>query len=354
MDFSQLYQQYGGLREPGFTLAVDGAELSTGRDTRLLSLTCELTCTLPAGFLRLEAALDPNGERGEAWLDAFQLGAVCALSLGYGAQRTQVFRGFVYDVGRSDPLRGGDVELEAVCLDARGALMLSSRADAGAGRSLSQLVDGILDQSCCTRLATNRTVESPPEDWNLPARRLGESDYEVMCAAARLLCYEFYAFADKLYFGPPRPDSSPCVSFDGPNGLVELRRHRTLAGQCAAVAVSGADSQGRRVYARHARAADSGFGAGQMSQVLSLDLHQPMGTVRTMAQAQYLSQARMAERQRRAGGVSGRCAGLPQLRPGRFLELSGLDEETNGSYYVRTVRHNLDERGVETCVEAED
>lgn len=354
MDFSQLYQQYGGLREPGYTLTVDGAELTPGRDARLLGLACELTCSLRAGFLWLEAALDPDGEQGGAWLDAFQLGAVCALSLGYGAARTEVFRGFVYDVSRSDPLRGGDVGLEAVCLDARGALMLSSRADAGAGRTLSQLVGGILEQSCCTRLAGTRTVADPPEGWDLPARRLGESDYEVVCAAARLLCYEFYAFADGLYFGPPRPDSSPCLSFDGPNGLIELRRRRTLAGQCAAVAVSGADGRGQRVYARHSRARDSGFGAGQMAQALSLDLHQPVDAVRTMAQAQYLAQARMEERQRRTGGVSGRCAGLPELRPGRFVALSGLDRETNGPYYVRTVRHTLDEQGFETFFEAEE
>lgn len=354
MDFSRLYQQYGGLREPGYTLAVDGAELAPGRDARLLGLTCELTCALPAGSLWLEAALDPGGERGAAWLDAFQLGAVCALSLGYGSARTQVFRGLVYEVGRSGPLRGGDVGLEVLCLDARGALMLSSRADAGAGRTLSQLVGGILEQSCCTRLAGTRTVEGPPEDWDLPARRLGESDYEVVCAAARLLCYEFYAFADGLYFGPPRPDSSPCVTFDGPNGLIELRRRRTLAGQCAAVAVSGADDRGQRVYARHPRARDSGFGAGQMAQALSLDLHRPVEAVLTMAQAQYLAQARMEERQRRAGGVSGRCAGLPELRPGRFVALSGLDGAADGSYYLRTVRHTLDERGFETAFEGED
>lgn len=353
MEFSKLYQKYDGLREPCYILAADGMELKTGRDARLLGLGCELTCGQQAGALWLEAAVDPDRELGGAWLDALQPGAVCTLSLGYGAQGIEVFRGVVYEAVWSDPLKGGEMGVEAVCLDARGALMLSSRADAGVGRTLSQLVGDILEQPCCTRLAGTRRVKSPPADWDLPTWRLGESDYQVVCAAAELLCYEFYAFADELYFGPPRPDSTVAVTFDGPNGLMELRRRRTLAGQCAAVAVSGVDDQGERVYARQVRAADSGFGTARMGQVLSLDLHQPETAVRTMAQAQYLSGVRMEGRQRRTGGLSGRCVGLPELRPGRFVELSGLSGQANGAYYVHTVRHILNEQGFATWFEAE-
>ena len=91
-----------------------------------------------------------------------------------------------------------------------------------------------------------------------------------------------------------------------------------------------------------------------MGGVLSGDIHQPEPFARTMAQAQYLSQARMARRQHRAGGLSGHCVGLPELRPGRFLAVSNLSRPLNGTYYVHTVRHVLDETGFETWFEAED
>lgn len=354
MVFSALYQTYHAMREPGYKLKVGGRTLETDDNARLLRVECELTCARQAGVLSLKAALDPKQKHGAAWLDALQPGAACSFSVGYGNSLTDVFRGFLYDVRWGDPLDGTILLLEAVCLDVRGRLMLTAHADAGAQRASSQMIQDILGQGCCTQLASKRTVEAPPGDWDLPALRPGPSDYSVLCAAADFLCYEFYAFADELYFGKPRPKSGAVLTFDGPNGLMRLERRRTLAGQCAAIAVSGSDDKGERIYSRQARKKDSGFGTDQMGGVLSGDVCQPEAFVRTMAQAQYLSKARMEQRQRRSGGLSGRSVGLPELRPGRFIEVTDLSKPVNGTYYVHTVRHVLDETGFESWFEAED
>lgn len=106
MNFSSLYDTYGAMREPGCCLKVDETELETGEDACLLRVECELTSTLQAGMLRLEAALNPDGEHGAAWLDAVQPGALCSLSLGYGGSLTGVFCGFFYDVLWNDPFSG--------------------------------------------------------------------------------------------------------------------------------------------------------------------------------------------------------------------------------------------------------
>ena len=129
---------------------------------------------------------------------------------------------------------------------------------------------------------------------------------------------------------------------------------RTLAGQCAAVAVGGTDDSGERLYSRQARKKDSGFGTGKMSSALSGDFYQPEPFVRTMAQAQYLSKARMEWRQRQSGGLIGQSVGLPELRPGRFVKVTDLTKPLNGTCYVHTVRHVLDETGYKTWFEAEE
>lgn len=354
MDFSALYTQYGGMTAPACTLEVAGRVLPAGADARLLRTVCELTCRSSAGYLQIQAELDPDGENGSVWLSSLQVGAPCAFSLGYGTARTQVFCGFLYDVTWDDPLTQGAMVLEAVFLDVRGRLMAASRADAGRARTLSQLLQTILGQSCCTQLARSRTIGTIPADWDLPVQRTGASDYDVLAQAAAWLCYEFYAWGSELYFGPPRPNATPTVTFSGTAGLMKLQRRRTLAHQCAAVSVSGADDKGQRIFVRQARRPDSGFGTGSMAAALSCDLHQPEPSVRTMAQAKYLAAARMEERQRRAGGVTGLCLGIPELRPGRFIEVSGLSTAANGTFYVHTVRHTLDARGFATHFETEE
>lgn len=354
MKFSALYQTYGAMREPNYTLKIGGKTLDIGDDAHLTRVECELTSTRQANVLALEAVLNPKQEHGAAWLDALQPGAACSFSVGYGTNLTEVFCGFLYDALWSDPLGGTVMLLEAVCLDVRGRLMLTSCADAGAQRAASQMISDILGQSCCKELAKKQTIDPPPKDWDLPALRPGPSDYSILCAAADFLCYEFYAFADELYFGKPRPKSNAVLTFDGPNGLMDLKRRRTLAGQCAAIAVSGTDDKGERLYSRQARKKDSGFGTDKMSGILSGEFHQPEPFVRTMAQAQYLSKARMERRQQQSGGLTGHSVGLPDLRPGRFAEVTGLSKPLNGTYYVYTVRHILDETGFETWFEAED
>lgn len=354
MKFSQLYDQYGAMLHPTYCLKVDNAKLELGEDICLRTIECELTSRRRAGVLRIEAVLTVGGAQSGAWLDAFQLGAVCSLALGYDGENKDVFVGRVYELDWEDPLDGVRYELQAVCLDVRGQLMLSSCADAGGVRTVSQMVNAILGQKSCKQLAKNQTVKSVPEDWDCPGQRMGETDYDVLCRTADFLGFELSVFADSLYFGPPKPESTPTVEFDSPNGLMQLRRRRTLAGQCAAVAVSGADDKGERLYARQARKTDSGFGVGKMAQTLDRDLNQPVPSMRTMAQAQYLAQARMEERERGSGALLGQGTGLPELRPGRFVKVSGLSKPLNGSYYVRTVRHTLDETGFETNFEAED
>lgn len=352
MKFSELYETYGAFRTPTFTLKVGGTRLNVGEGARLRSMECRLTTLREAGSISLHAELEPDTELGGSWLTAIQLGAVCTLSLGYLGRERPVFSGFVYEAAWSAPLNGTVCEVDMTCLDVRGQLMLSSCTDAGAARTLSQLISSLLRQSCCARMSSV-TIDAVPQDWDLPFQRTGATDFEILCTAADFLCYEFYAFADDAYFGPARPSSETAVSFHGTNGLIRLQRRRSLAGQCAAVAVSGSDDKGERLYARQARRADSGFGVAQIKSALALDLHQAEPAVRTMAQAAYLAKARMEDRQRRSGLLLGQCTGLPDLRPGRFVEVAEVSRQVNGTYYLQTVTHIINETGFETEFEAE-
>ncbi len=349
MKFSQLSQTYDSMREPSFSLSVGGDELKSGPGARLTRAECFLTSRMEAGSLTLEIRLDPEGDAGGRWLTALQPGAEGTFSLGWAGNNTKVFSGLLFETAWDDPLCGGAMTVEAVFLDAKGKLGLSSLADAGAERKLSQLARDLLDASGCSY-----TLGTFPEDWDLSVRRRGISDYDVLREAAELLCWEFYDFAGELYFGPPRPESGAVLEYDGPDGLTALRRRRSLAGQCGATAVSGAEVTGERVWSKTDRTADSGFGTDSMSSVLTGLRHTPEAAVRTMAQAQYLSQARMKAAQRRSGALFGQGVGVPELRPGRSITVSGMSDAVNGDHYVHTVRHVLDAGGFETSFEAED
>ena len=354
MKFSALYDGYHAMKSPAYCLKVGGTEIHSGEKVLLTRLECELTCRMEAGYLSVEGSLDPEDPEGKKWLDAFEVGCECELSMGYEKKLRKLFQGFLYEVSWSDPLEEGAMELRALFLDARGRLMTSACADAGAARTMSQMVQTILQQSCCKQLAPKQKICPVAKDWDLPAQRQSSSDYDAVCQSAEFLCYEFYVCGEELYFGEPRPEKSPVVIFDTAVGMLSLRHIRTLARQCAAVAVSGTDDQGERILARQQRERDSGFGCGKMASVLSNDIHLPEQTVRTMAQAKYLAKARMQQRQNQAGGLAGSCLGTPELRPGRFVRVEQRSKPLCGTYYLHTVRHILEANGYRTEFEAEE
>lgn len=353
MKFSQLLKPCKDLAVPKWSLTVGGKRLQEGDESQLLQAECLLTCQRQAGSLTLRAQVDPDGSQGKTWMDALQPGAVCSFSLGYDDPLTQVFSGYLYDMTWDVPLGRGGMDLEAVFLDVRGQLMSTSHVDAGPARTLSQMVKSVLTSSTYKQLAPKATVKDVPKDWDLASLRRGESDYDTVCAAADLLSYEFYAWADELYFGPARPESSPVLEYDGPDGLRRLRRRRTLAGQWAALEVCGADDKGERLSYRQARSKDSGFGSQKISGALTGEHRVPVSAARTMAQVRYLAQAHMRERERQSEGVWGWSVGLPQIRPGRFLKMEHVHNAVDGTWYVHTVRHVLDEIGFETYFDTE-
>lgn len=347
MKFSELCGTYGGMRTPSFSLTVAGNVLPTGPGARLLRAESVTTSRMEAGMLAVHARIDPEGEEGGSWLTALQVGAAGSLSLGWDGTNQEVFSGLLYEVTWSDPLEGGGMEVEAVFLDAKGKLALTSLPHMG-GKTLAQLVQAALDTS-----GAETSVETIPEDWDLPVQMWGKNCRTILQNAAEFLAWEFYDWCGTVYFGPPRPESKVILEYDGPKGLTELRRWRTLAGQWSGVAVAGADDGGERLGSQTDRASDSGFGTDKIAGVLGV-LHWPEPAVRTMAQAQALSQARMEAVKRSGGGIRGRGVGVPELRPGRFVQFSGLSDPVSGTYYIHTVRHMLDEDGFETVFEGEE
>lgn len=202
MKFSKLLEAYHPMRESSFSLTVGGSALDTGPGARILRAECTLTSRMGAGMLDIIGRIDPAGEMGKAWLNALQVGAEGSLALGWNGTNKEVFSGLLYETSWRDPLEGGGMEVEAVFLDAKGKLALTSVTELSGERKLSQLIQAALDASGAA--VTQGTV---PADWDLPVQRWGTSCRDILQDTAEFLCWEFYDDCGQLYFGPPRPES---------------------------------------------------------------------------------------------------------------------------------------------------
>ena len=73
--------------------------------------------------------------------------------------------------------------------------------------------------------------------------------------------------------------------------------------------------------------------------------------VRTEKECVELAQARLDSLALNFVSGEGTCVGIPELIPGRFISVKGLDGDTEGSYFLSRVRHRFTGEGYYTQFE---
>ena len=73
--------------------------------------------------------------------------------------------------------------------------------------------------------------------------------------------------------------------------------------------------------------------------------------VRTEKECVELAQARLDSQALNFVSGSGTCVGIPELIPGRYITVKGLDGDTEGNYFLSKVRHRFTKGGYFTQFE---
>jgi phage protein D len=70
-------------------------------------------------------------------------------------------------------------------------------------------------------------------------------------------------------------------------------------------------------------------------------------------QAQYRADSLMEDISYRFGSLECTCVGIPELKPGHFIKITGLGEPCDNKFYVTHARHIMsDEHGYVTRITA--
>lgn len=67
--------------------------------------------------------------------------------------------------------------------------------------------------------------------------------------------------------------------------------------------------------------------------------------MRTEKECVELAQARLDSLALNFVSGRGTCVGIPELIPGRYITVKGLDDDTEGTYFVSKVHHRFSKSG---------
>lgn len=339
--YDQLAQKYKNFLVPTVKIKSQGKDLISSLKLAVenLSLTLSLDFASCCRFT-VANAYDIKARTFESRIKSqLMLGTVLEVEIGYGSATTLVFKGYVSELTyefRDLPV------IDITVLDVRRLMMEGqSRMLIHNVKSYSEAFSEVMKryQKICSQLVIDKT------DEKLKNVTQTTSDYDFVARElTRKADREFFVLAGKAYFRTPQKSASPIMTLEWGNGLLSFSRNAMY--HDAAVTVVGFDEENKTALVGEVRSK----GDDPQKRVIS----EPQPTVYTepdameTAQVKKRAEAEGKKRKRRTQGGRGVCIGLPEIVPGRFIELKKLDKDLDGKYYIKSVDHNLGADGFST------
>lgn len=344
--YDELVSKYENFHVPAVHLYINGrnAVQDLELDIRSLELTLSLQ-TVSTAVIRLSGIYDPESRSFAGSVkDKFKLGTVVEVGIGYGSELQKVLKGFVAALGAEF---GQNAYLVVTVMDVR-RLMITG----GVHHLLHQVenysdaVQTILDEYSALCSAE---VEGTNDQLTAPlSQRSTDYDFITRELIAPGRCdREFFVMGDTAYFRKPRQNTTPICSMELGKGLREFSMESAYID--LQVDVTGYDQKEQNIIEA---SADTTSTEAQSSVLTPTPVHNivdPEADTQDKADIRARAYADRQLAMRQTG--RGVCVGLPELIPGRFVEIAMLEEMVNKKYYINQVTHRIDKEGFVTTFE---
>lgn len=340
--YAKLVSRYGQFRVPAFQLLIEGKTLPESVGVERVEATLSLDGASAVSFTVAGAYDRKSSGFLSSVKSMLKLGAKVNLKLGYGSSLTEVFQGYISGVG----VDFSDVPvLSITAMDVRRLMMEgTSREEVHVVTTYSAAFQEIMKRY--SALCPSSEVDATDSNEITQIVQRG-SDYTFVTEnLARKANREFFVLGDKAYFRERAKVKKPILTLSWGEGVLHFSRNSLY--QNLKITVIGFDPDSKEaVKAQVTEKSDEAqkvVGAQHETVI-------PDPDAREVAKAQKRAEKEALERKRQAQTGSVSCVGLPELVPGRFVTLKGLDSDLDRDYYIRQVRHELSSDGFSTTLE---
>lgn len=346
--YEELEKKYRRFQVPAAKIKIDGSDIVSNQkiyvqEIRVILSLCysgSVQVVVTRCYDYKNHALDPEMKSKAV------PGKVLEAELGYGSDTFPIFKGYISAV---------DVEFDAVdgismtitAMDVR-RLMMTGGAHylMHDVKNYSDAFEAVMKpyKKLCSVVtdATDDKLETPlsqtVSDYDFVTQELigtGKADRE------------FFVVGDKAYFRKPRSSESPVIGLGIQKGLYHFERSGGYINY--EVEVIGYDPAGQKTISGKAMAKSSDTQASALSEPGKRIWTAPDVVTEAQAKDRAKTQADRLAAISQTGRIE--CVGLPQIVPGRYVEIKKLDSMLDKKYYVTEVEHQIGEDGFVTNFE---
>lgn len=348
-----LRSKYEDFASPAFVIKIGGRTLDS-TVCPIQELEVELCADGSAGGCRfsIDAEYDYEKTRwvGDLAKD-IKVGAELEIQGGYVKQES-IFYGYVdeytVEYGGSEPPR-----ISVAGVDGFGFLMNCQEPVYGGQKNPRQIVEEILGKAKSAgfaksvKVGTVEAAETPPIKEQL-------DDFTYLKLLAERYCMSLLCVNGELIFDNVIGRTGPMLTLSAATDLLSFRKRMSLKGQVGRVTVWGRDVNQKFIKGTADKVSIGGSGkaAAQIApKIANAARREYSEYVRTEQECKKLAQARLDSLALELVSGEGSCFGIPELIPGRYIKIQGLDGDAQGSFFMSKVRHRFDRDGYTTSFE---
>ncbi|NHN32419.1 phage late control D family protein [Paenibacillus agricola] len=342
---SELGKRYNDFFAPAFEILVNGSKLASEIMITNIRVESSLEGTADSFLFHVTNAFDIN-TNDFLWInDVFVLGKAVEIKLGYETELISVFQGYITSVtvefsGDEAPgllIRG---------LDMSYLMMKGSKSKSWSKKKYSDIVKDIAGTyGMKTKIDDTTTLYSTVSQNQV-------DDYHFIQYLAELVHYDFFVVGKTVYFRKPLTEMTPVVDLQYGSMLRSLSIDMNIADQITEVTVRGWDNKELKVVEASATTVTK---LGSNSKT-GKDILKAQGTYKehvytnidSQEEAKTHAEAVLNKRSMKLISGQGECVGIPEIRAGRYLKLSGIGEKLSQPYYIMATAHLLNENGYVT------
>lgn len=349
--FSSLKKKYYDFQAPTVEISISGTKMVASEDVDISELEVELTSGYEASgcVFVLQNVYEDEQTDFKKYVDKIQLGEVVEVFIGY-VRVESVFKGYInrieYLYGVEDDL----YEIRVECMDVKGLLMKTRRMEFFTQKSADAVVNAILGEQPVSSYLSGKEIESCSEE-EVPLRSHMMTDYDLIVEQASKQGFEFFILQGKAYFRPRQKVTSTLIKLSMEDGLINARFSISAQELVKKIEVRSIDeNNGEQIKGEAVLSGNFGKGSKKLLGESRQVFYEP--GVKDANEAKARAAARMNAIAGQFGELELECIGIPELAPGRFIEIEKLSSQANRKYYVNYVRHVIDEDGFKTYVKA--
>ncbi|NOU71168.1 hypothetical protein GC098_06960 [Paenibacillus sp. LMG 31458] len=342
--YDDLAKKYKDFYAPSYLISVDGTKISDTIAIDILRVETSIDGTADSFSFRIANAYDITNNEFQ-WLSTFSLGKAIEISLGYVDKMTAVFSGHITSVVVDFPEEGAP-GLVVRGMDISYLMMKGTKSRSWNKKKYSDVVEEIAKTYGFKTHIDATTTEFPA----LSQSQI--NDYHFIQNLANLVNYDFFVVGKNLYFRKPLTAMTSLMTLEMGKTLRSLMIDMNLAEQITGVTVRAWDNKELKVIeGKSASITKLGSNSKTGKDILASkgDFVEHMYTnVTSVEEAKSYANAILNRRAMKLISGNGECIGIPEIRAGRYIKLSGVGKSFDQTYYITGATHIYDDEGYTT------